>query len=165
MINHYIDQYGKRLYGLCTTLCANSAEADDLYQDTWLKVVEHISKYDPAKEFEPWLTRICVNLYRNMLRRLARSPIWDGFSSGEEKDFVIDAIPSKTASDYSGLHEAIKGLPPKYRITIILFYFQDMDIRSTAQALRIPTGTVKSRMNKAKKLLKEAIKDETDIPF
>ena len=77
MIDHYIDQYGKRLYGLCTTLCANSAEADDLYQDTWLKVVEHISKYDPAKEFEPWLTRICVNLYRNMLRRLARSPIWD----------------------------------------------------------------------------------------
>jgi len=103
---------------------------------------------------------ICLDL-----TQLFCSPIWDGFSSGEEKVFFINAIPSKTANDYSELHEAIKKLPPKYRITIILFYFQDMDIRSAAQVLRIPTGTVKSRLSKAKKLLKETIKDETDIPF
>jgi len=77
LIDGYINQYGRRLYGLCLALCANPAEAGDLYQDTWLKVVEHISGYDPSKEFEPWLTRICVNLYRNTRRRLARSPIWD----------------------------------------------------------------------------------------
>lgn len=165
MIDNYINQHGKRLYGLCITLCANSTEADDLYQDTWLKVVEHISKYDPAKDFEPWLTKICVNTFRNTLRRLAKSPIWSGFSSNEEKEAIINAIPSPISEDYSALHEAIQKMPEKYRITVILFYFQDMDISAAAQVLNIPAGTVKSRLNKAKKLLKEALKDETDIPL
>ena len=165
MIDNYINRYGKRLYGLCVTLCSNSAEADDLYQDTWLRVVEQISKYDPAREFEPWLTRICVNIYRNKLRRLSRSPVWNGFTSNEEKTFVVESIPSPTPDDYTELHEKIKKLPQKYRITIILFYFRDMDINSTAQTLNIPAGTVKSRLNKAKKLLREALRFETDIPF
>ena len=74
VIDQYIHQYGKRLYGLCLTLCANTMEADDLYQDTWLQVVKNISRYDASRDFEPWLTKICVNLYRNALRRLAKSP-------------------------------------------------------------------------------------------
>lgn len=65
MIDQYIRDYGKRLFGLCTFLCANSYEAEDLYQETWLKVVKNIEKYDSSKEFEPWLTTICVNTYRN----------------------------------------------------------------------------------------------------
>ena len=165
MIDSYIHQYGKRLYGLCITLCTNSFEADDLYQDTWLKVVENISKYDRTRPFEPWLTRICVNTFRNTLRRFARSPIWNGFSSSEEKDAVFNAIPAPTPDDYSTLHETIKRLPEKLKMTIILFYFQGMDINSTAQVLSIPAGTVKSRLNKAKKMLRELLKNESDLPF
>ena len=165
MIDNYINLYGKRLYGLCLTLCTNSAEADDLYQDTWLKVVEHIDKYDQSQKFEPWLTQICVNTYRNMFRRLVRSPIWNGFSSSEEKDLAINSIPAPIAEDHSALHEAIKKLPEKHRVTIILFYFYDMDINATAKMLNVPAGTVKSRLSKAKILLKEALKDEAYIPF
>ena len=165
MIDSYINQYGKRLYGLCITLCKNPSDADDLYQDTWLRVVRHISKYDTEKEFEPWLTRICVNVYRSRLRRLARSPVRDGFSSSEEKDAVIGAAPATAADDYSALHDAIGRLPEKYKSTVILFYFRNMDIRASARALNIPEGTVKSRLHKAKKLLKEALRYETDLPF
>ena len=53
MIDQYIHQYGKRLYGLCLTLCANTLEADDLYQDTWLQVVKNFSRYDTSQDFEP----------------------------------------------------------------------------------------------------------------
>lgn len=165
MIDQYINQYGKRLYGLCLTLCANSTEADDLYQDTWIKVIKNISQYDITKEFEPWLTQICINIYRNTLRRIVRSPIFNGFSSNEEKEAVIESVSSVQPEDYSALHEAIDGLPEKLRVTIILFYFRDMDLTSTAQLLGIPVGTVKSRLSKSKKLLKEALKFETDIPF
>ena len=78
-IDEYIQLYGPRLYGLCLTLCRSEPEAEDLYQETWLRVVEQFHRYDPAREFEPWLTRICVNLYRNLLRRLVRSPIRQSF--------------------------------------------------------------------------------------
>ena len=165
LIDQYINRYGKRLYGLCLTLCANPSEADDLYQDTWIRVIKNISQYDNTREFEPWLTQICVNIYRNTLRRIVRSPIFNGFSSNEEKETVIGSVSSAPSEDYTELHEAIDRLPEKLRVTIILFYFRDMDLRSTAQVLGIPVGTVKSRLSKSKILLKEALRLETDIPF
>lgn len=168
MINQYIRQYGKRLYGLCLTLCASSFDADDLYQETWLKVVKCIGQYDETKSFEPWLTRICVNTYRNNLRRMAKSPIFNYFSSNEEKDALFDNIPAAQETpdnDYTALYRAVDRLPDKLRVTVILFYFRDMDIASAAQVLSIPIGTVKSRLNKARRLLKEVLKSETDIQF
>lgn len=164
MIDQYIRQYGKRLYGLCLSLCANSFDADDLYQETWLRVVKSISQYDPTKEFGPWLTKICVNTYRNVLRRLTRSPFLD-FRTNEEKDAQINAVPDAEKADYSPLYEAIDRLPEKYRIAVILFYFQNMDVASTAHAMGIPEGTVKSRLSKARKLLKEMLDGETDLQF
>ena len=165
MVDYYIRRHGRKLYGLCMTLCANTDDADELYQDTWIKVIENISKYDQARDFGPWLTRICVNIYRNKLRRLLRSPIWDGFASGEEKDALINSIPAPTPDDNSDLHEAINRLPEKLRLTVILFYFEDMDAATAAKALGIPAGTVKSRLNKARKMLREALENKTDIQF
>ena len=164
MIDHYIQQYGRRLYGLCRSLCADPFDADDLYQETWLRVVSHISKYDPSREFEPWLTCICVNTYRSILRRLAKSPLLD-FSSGEEKDRLLSSIPAPEKTDYAPLYEAMDKLPEKLRLTVILFYFRGEDLASTAQILDIPVGTVKSRLNKARKKLKEVLSDETDLSF
>ena len=163
MINQYIYQYGKRLYGLCLTLCANTFDAEDLYQETWLKVVKNISQYDVTQPFEPWLTQICVNTYRNTLRRIMRSPIFNSFATEEEKSNVMEGIAAPEPSDYSDLHDAINTLPEKLRITVILFYFQDMDIASVGKTLGIPQGTVKSRLNKARNILKEVLTDETDI--
>lgn len=165
MIDQYIRDYGKRLYGLCTFLCKNSYEAEDLYQETWLKVIKNIEKYDPAKEFEPWLTTICVNTYRNTLRRILKSPVFNTFTTTEEKEEVLNSIPAPEGKDYSALYAAIEYLPEKLKLTILLFYFRDMDIESTAAVLGIPPGTVKSRLNKARKLLKEVLTDETDLQF
>ena len=162
MIDQYIRQYGKRLYGLCLSLCANSFEADDLYQDTWLRVMKNISQYDSNRDFEPWLTKICVNTYRNALRRIARSPLLN-FKTNEEKDAMLCAVPAAENPDYSSLYEAIERLPEKYRLVVILFYFEDMDVAATAGAMGIPEGTVKSRLSKARKLLKEVLEHETNL--
>lgn len=162
MIDQYIRRYGKRLYGLCLKLCANPFEADDLYQDTWMRVLRSIDQYDSCHPFEPWLTRICVNIYRNKLRRIARSPVML-FRTTDEHDFILSEAPAPEQTDYGDLHTAIDNLPEKLRLTVILFYFRDMDIASTAAVLNIPQGTVKSRLNKARKILKEMLTDETNI--
>ena len=146
MIDQYIRQYGKRLFGLCMTLCGDPYEAEDLYQETWLKVVRNISRYDPAREFEPWLTKICVNTYRNTLRRIARSPVLN-FRDTREKDTMMQSVPTPEKKDYEPLYEAVRNLPEKMRLTVVLFYFEDMDIRSAAEVLGVPPGTVKSRLS------------------
>lgn len=164
MVDQYIRQYGKRLYGLCLSLCANTFEADDLYQDTWLRVMRSLPQYDPSRPFEPWLTKICVNTYRSALRRVAKSPLM-GFRTNEEKDALLCAVPAPEKADYASLYEAIARLPEKLRVTVILFYFQDMDTAAAARAMGIPEGTVKSRLHKARKRLKEALGGETDLRF
>ena len=161
-MDQYIRKYGKRLYGLCMTLCADKHEADDLYQDTWVKVLKRFDTYDPSRDFEPWLTRLCVNTYRDRLRRLSRSPFLN-FSSNETKEAFLLTATAPEKDDYSDLYAAIDQLPEKLRLTIILFYFQDMDIEKTAQTLGIPTGTVKSRLHKARIQLKEVLGRETDL--
>jgi len=164
MIDQYIRQYGKRLYGLCMALCRNTSEADELYQDTWLRVLQKIDQYDHSRPFEPWLTIICVNTYRNALRRIARIPLLN-FRTNEDKDAFIQSIPAPDPPDYSDLHAAIERLPDRLRIAVILYYFEDMDVSAAARVLNIPEGTVKSRLSKARKLLKEALSNETDLPF
>lgn len=161
-MDQYIRKYGKRLYGLCMTLCADKHEADDLYQDTWVKVIRSFDSFDTSKDFEPWLTRLCVNTYRDKLRRISRSPFLN-FMSNESKEAVFSTTPAPEREDYSDLYAAIDQLPEKMRLAIILFYFEDMDISKTAETLGIPPGTVKSRLNKARKLLKEVLTDETDL--
>ena len=161
-MDQYIRKYGKRLYGLCMTLCADKHEADDLYQDTWVKVLKRFDTYDPSRDFEPWLTRLCVNTYRDRLRRLSRSPFLN-FSSNETKEAFLLTATAPEKEDYSDLYAAIDQLPEKLRLTIILFYFEGMDIEKTAQTLGIPTGTVKSRLHKARIQLKEVLGRETDL--
>lgn len=157
MINQYISKYGKRLYGLCITLCADSFDADDLYQETWLKVLKKTEQYDPSKPFEAWLTRICVNTYRDLLRRKKKNPVYDNFASTEEKTAVLENVCEKDTKDYSDLHRAINTLPEKLRLTVILYYFHDLNQNQTAVALGVPQGTIKSRLSKAKKLIREEL--------
>ena len=147
--------YGRRLYGLCRSLCGGVQDADDLYQDTWLKALDYLERHGPPENYGPWLAKICVNLYRSRLRRLARSPI-RAIGEGEE-------LPAPEGEDYSGLHAAVEGLPEKLRLAVILYYFQDLDIAAAAKILRVPAGTVKSRLNRARKLLKEALHDEESL--
>lgn len=160
MLDAYIQTYGRRLYGLCRTLCANPADADDLYQETWLRMLRFFDRYDPDREFEPWLTAICVNTYRSTLRRIAHSPLLR-FSNVEEQERVLQSIPALERPDYTPLYDAVSSLPEKLRLTVVLYYFRDMDVASTAAILRIPEGTVKSRLNHARKRLKEVLADES----
>lgn len=164
MIDSYIRTYGRRLYGLCLSLCGNTHDAEDLYQETWLRVLDQLHRYDPSRPFEPWLTQICVNLYRNELRRLSRAPFVQ-FTSNESRDALFATLAAPDRQDHLDLYRAIDDLPEKLRLTVILFYFRQMDLAETASMLKVPAGTVKSRLNKARKLLKEVLTDGTDLQF
>jgi RNA polymerase sigma-70 factor (ECF subfamily) len=138
-------------------------DADDLYQETWLKVCQKIDQYDPSFAFEGWLTRICVNTYRDQWRRKSISRIFDSFESREAKDALLANTPAPEKSDHTDLHHAVQKLPEKLRLTVLTYYFQDLDADHTAQALGIPIGTVKSRLHKARLLLKEMMKNEIEL--
>lgn len=160
--NNYIERYNADLTRLCVSLCGNISDAEDLLQDTWLKVLRHYKKYDSALPFDKWLFSICVNTYKNSVNSafLKRRKL---FQNDEEERLFFSSIPEIndiTIDDYTELHNAISSLSKKHRIVIVLYYFKDYSIREISQIIGIPVGTVKSRLAVAREELKRRLTNE-----
>ena len=146
------DQYGPTLFGLCVHLCGRRSEAEDLYQETWVRILEKLPRYQPDKPFLPWAAKICVNLYRDSLRREKR-----------RAHLPLDSSPhpDREGEFAAGLEirDAVNRLPEKLRETVILRCYLNRSEAETAKILGITAGGVKSRLSRARKLLKEALSD------
>lgn len=155
----YIQKYSGDLSRLCMSLCGNKTDAEDLFQDTWLKAIRHYKKYNPENPFDKWLFAICVNTYKNILNSASRRKAYT-FQTEEEQIRFFNAIPEITEenkNDYYQLHKAILSLPKKQKIVIVLYYFKDYSIKEIAEITNIPEGTVKSRLSTAKKFIKRRL--------
>jgi RNA polymerase sigma-70 factor (ECF subfamily) len=160
LFDEYIALHGKRLFGLCLKLCTNREDAEDLYQETWLKAYRSFEKYDNGKDFNNWLTSICANAYRDMLRRQKWRTFFAPFRTNEEKDLVLASIPAENTPDFSEVREAVSALPEKYRMVTVLFYFNGLDVKKTAEVLKLPEGTVKWQLSKAREILKRRLEPD-----
>lgn len=161
MLDELIRQYGRRLYGLCIKLCGSPYDADDLYQETWLRVHCHLDQYHESQPFEHWLTAICVNCWRDLRRRERWASLLVSFSTNEEQDRTLASVPSQdNAAENAEIWEAVRRLPEKYSTVVILHYFRGYDVRELSRILKIPEGTVKYRLHQARELLKGGLRDE-----
>lgn len=158
---YYVSVHGKSLSHLCLKLCRNRTDADDLYQETWCKVCDKLHQYNQTQPFEPWLFTICVNTYKNQEKRNKRHPVVE-FSTNEEKDWVLDHTPDTSPGVYEEhevIRQIISELEEKYRVVIVLYYFREFSIAELASIIRIPQGTVKSRLFKAREMIRRRLED------
>lgn len=159
----YIRRYSSDLTRLCISLCPCTADAEDLFQETWYKAMKSYKTYDASKPFDKWLFSICVNTYKNSLKLSYNRRKFE-FKNDEEKELFINSIPDtqKSNSDiYIALHKEIMALPKKQKLVVVLHYFKGYSEKEIAEILKVPEGTVKSRMYTAKKRLKERLSHET----
>ena len=156
--DNLISEHGLSLSKLCLSLCNNSLDAQDLYQSTWEKAIKKYRHYDSSKPFEKWLFAICINTYRDSLKRFDRKKVVK-FSSSEEQERFLSSIPDFTSDkdDYIALHNAIKRLSPHYREVIVLYYFKDYLVDELSEILEVPVGTVKSRLHTAREKLRKEL--------
>ena len=158
-------EYGKELYSFCRSLTFNVQEADDLYQDTFLKALELIHEIDYEKNPKSYLLSVALKLWKNKKRKHAwRNRIAGMLSLMDELD--LDSIEDPAFSPEQELlkkeetdfvYEAVQRLPEKLKIPILLFYMEDLPLAQIAFVLKIPVGTVKSRLHQAKKLLEKEL--------
>lgn len=170
ILNILIDRYKGPLYKLCYHLTSNSADADDLFQESWYKAMRNIRNYDCEKPFIPWLYTICTNLYKDRYRAKKRwlSRIKEYFSN-EEKDAEMESFSDMSLLPDDVLEEAYTRESVKkclcilddiYRLPIILYYFKEIEYADIAAILGIPVGTVKSRLYAGKQKLKKLMEVE-----
>lgn len=153
-----VESYGSKLFGLCLHLTRNQDAAEDLYQETWVRVLMQLDRYQTDKPFEPWLNRICVNLYRDSIRR---QKLRRFLPLPEERELPAAESPQQLTDQRLDIESAVEKLPDKLRLAVILSCYQGLSEKETAAALGISPGGVKSRLSRARKLLKEALDDES----
>lgn len=162
-LEYLMTKYSKYIYNLAYKLCFNQQDAEDLFQETWLKVYKSLHTYNKNKKIENWLYTICINAYRDKYRKNKIIRHVKQFFSSEEYNKEIANIKDKRIvednvlqkEEYQELNKALNNLKDTYRIPLILFYYKELSYEEIAEILDIPIGTVKSRMNYSKKLLKE----------
>jgi len=159
-----VRQHSRRIYNICYRFTGSAENADDLAQEVFIKMYRTLSSYDPDKgAFTTWITTMTRNLLVDHFRKTKQDRATDSLDAGlgEEEDSATlgDRIPDSapTADDriqrretQEMVQKAIQKLSPELREAVILRDLQDMDYKEIAQALKVPEGTVKSRINRGR---------------
>ena len=140
-----------RLFRVCYAILPERADRDDAIQEALLKAWRRRGTLRDEAVFETWLTRIAINECKSMLRRRRRMPVAE---LDERIPASGDAIPDLA------LHNALQGLELKLRMPVVLHYAEGYTMTETARLLGIPVGTAKHRLEQAKTILKERLKEE-----
>lgn len=162
-----INEYGSDIYSFCKHLANNQQEADDLYQDTFLVAIERKEKIDGGNNPKSYLLSIALRIWKNRKRKFAwRKRIANVRSIADEKDADMSeaAEPSPEERIISKEKEesvrmAVNRLPDQLKIVVLLFYMEDLSTAQIAQIMKIPAGTVLSRLYRARKILRNDLED------
>lgn len=156
--------HNRRIYNLCYRFTNSPDDAQDLTQDVFIRIYRTLSSYDIGKgAFTTWLTTLTRNLLVDHFRRSKQDRITDSIDVGlrEEEDSLSlsDRLedPGPTPDDRLAsketqrmVQQALTRLSPDLREAVILRDLQDMDYKEIAAVLRVPEGTVKSRINRGR---------------
>lgn len=167
-----MQRHNRRLYRVARGILGDDADAEDVVQETYLKAFENLSGFRGDSSLATWLTRIAINeaLGRKRKRRptadLSNVDMLD--EQGEVRVFIfpgvrVDSNPETDASraEVRRLLEcAVDDLPEVFRIVFVMREIEQMNVEETASQLKIPPETVKTRLHRARRLLREALQEK-----
>lgn len=153
-------KYYRILYGIAIRYCRTPFEADDILQESFIKIFENIKKYTPNGSFEGWMKRIvqntAINHYRSNLKFNLNSDITNEEYDLDDGSFesIFDTIETKE------IITLLNQLPEGYRMVINLYCIDGHSHKEIAEILNITVGTSKSQLFKAKEYLKKTIRTQ-----
>ena len=157
-------EYGNDVLRMAYLYVKNIHTAEDMFQEVFLKVNEKLHTFEGKSEVKTWLLRITINTCKDYLKSAYHNRVipMEQFA----KDQLEDKAQRKEEGGYERLEkeeeahtvkEAVMSLPEYYRDVVLCVYFQEMSLDEAAKALGVSTGTVKSRLSRAKERLKRAL--------
>ena len=150
--------YGRFIYTVAYRLCGNNDDAQDLVQEVLLRVRRGLATYRPGS-MEAWLSRICTNAFLDQVRRETRRPT-DALPDDPERvlpasEPADETLAGSTLPDH--VQAALQALTPDYRTAVVLCDVVGFSYDEIAEALDIPVGTVRSRIHRGRRRLREAL--------
>lgn len=163
-----MERYQHRLYRYLLRLVWQQGTAEDLFQQTWVRVMERIGSYDPSRNFESWLFTVARNLAMDHLRRHQPESLDEPLPSGDSRAELIPgsgpgALEQLLAQERAGfLLQSMAELPPIFREVLTLRFEEEMKNEEIAVVLNVPLGTVKTRLHRAMKHLRGAVEKKME---
>jgi RNA polymerase sigma-70 factor (ECF subfamily) len=159
-----VQRYHRRIYNICYRFTGTGNDADDLTQEVFIKMYRTLNTYDVERgAFMTWVTTVTRNLLVDHFRKTRQDRVTDSLdttpSDHEDTLPLGERIPDRGPSPDTkvqsreakeAIHEALQRLSPELREAVILRDLQDFDYREIATVLKVPEGTVKSRINRGR---------------
>lgn len=139
------------IYRIAVSYTKTPADADDIVQQTFVKLLSKKETFTDEEHEKRWLIRVCINECNSFFSSFWRKNM-DSFDS-------LEAEPVFSEQKDTELYEAIKQLPTKCRSVIYLFYYEGYSTKEIAEILRMKEATVRTRLVRARKLLKEQLRE------
>ena len=164
LLDGLIEQYQHRLLRYLFYLVGNRELAEDLFQETWIRVLERGNQYDGKHEFSTWLYAVARNLAIDYLRRKPAVSL-DGLMDSEShaapepadsRPLVLEALQQEELAER--INAALEGIPVEYRETVVLRFREDLALEEIATVTGAKLGTVKSRLYRGLNLLMSRLK-------
>ena len=138
-----------KIFRIALTMMGNKAEAEDIVQDVFVKLVEKSPTFNSQDHETAWLIRVAVNLCKSRFR----SHWW------KKTVPLLDSYPAQT-SHHHDLVEAVLNLPQKYRIVTHLFYYEGYSTKEIAELTEQKESTVRAQLTRARQMLRDVLKGE-----
>ena len=161
-----VDLYKDKLYHLGYRMTGNRQEAEDVVQETFLRVYRNLDRYDESHKFSTWIYRIATNLCIDRLRKRRSVYSLDAESSDHEGLDGYSMLPGDDRTPESELvlsetqqmvREAMETLPPKYKSVMVLRYLQDLSLQEISDVLNMPVTTVKTRVHRGREFMRKKL--------
>jgi RNA polymerase sigma factor, sigma-70 family len=162
-VNHtpasLIDEYSDSVYKFCRNLTYSKEDADDLFQETFLKVLESPNKINLSNNPQSFLFSTALFIWKAWKRKYARHKRIASIKKLDETICNTDNIEDgyMIQEENRIVREEVNSLPEKFKIPIILYYTSEFSVSDIAETLKLPIGTVKSRLFKARKLVEKGL--------
>lgn len=164
-----VELYKDRIYHLAYRMLGRVGDAEDVVQETFLRVYMNLDRYDENQKFSTWIYRIGTNLCIDRLRKRKPSYSLDAEMPDAEGTDWYSALPSDQdtpeeelvlSETQQQIREAIDTLPEKYKSVVVLRYLHDMSLQEIGDVLNMPVTTVKTRVHRGREYLRKKLEPE-----
>lgn len=148
-----VERWGDMVWRLALARTANVSDAEDVFQEVFLRYFRHEDRFDSDEHRKAWLIRCTVNRAKSLLA-----------SPWRRRTVPLDTAARLGVQDeYREVYSAVLALPARYRTVIHLFYFEGLSIAEIAADLKVAAGTVKSQLSRGRALLRSALKEDVEL--
>lgn len=147
-----VDRYADMVYRLARLNTPSQQDAEDIFQEVFLKLIRHQKSIHSEEHLKAWLIRVTLNQCKS--RAVL---VWN--KRRVSMDTVAE-LGTEEQEDYSEVYKAVCELPQKYREVIYLYYYEEYQVKEIAEILKCKEATVKTHLARARKLLGEQLKGE-----